>query len=222
MKKSYKIIAAVFLVLFNLHVYSQAFRKGSLLVSISEGSTFTNYSTTDISAPKPVLVNQSYIHGERDPLILEYGISNRWGFGMTMGTDNFKINPADFYGFPVSNNVVKSSSNEFTFDANYHVFVNKRLDLSVFTSLGMFSIAMKGNDNDISYNYNASGNIIRVGTRARYYFWRRLGAFGMLSSYSASCQPKDKDSRTNTVGKNYSTALNGLAIEAGLCYRIIK
>jgi hypothetical protein len=211
-----------FILLINCHYSSnaQAYRKGSLLVSISEGSTLANYITNDISGPKPSLIHRDCIRGDRDPLIIEYAVSNRWGLGLTMGGDVFNVNSSKYYGFSTSDNIVKMKTNEVTFDCSYHVFVNKRLDLSVFASGGMFSVASKGNDGDITYNYTSNGNIVRYGTRVRYYFFKRFGAFGMISSFYANSSPKDV--KTNTVANTYSTKINGMAIEGGLCFRILR
>lgn len=220
MKKIYGFFVILFCLFLSAQVTAQAYRKGSLLISVSEGSTWANYSTSDISGPKPTLIKTKCMDGVRDPLIIEYGISNRWSIGLSSGTDIFKVTSSDFYKFSTSDEKVKVSTGEFTIDGTYHVFVNKRLDLSVFTSVGFLSINFKGNDNDVSYKYTANGNIIRLGGKARYYFFKRLGAFGMVSSYAASCSPKDV--KGNTVANNYSTSINGFAIEAGLCFRILR
>ncbi len=213
-------ICTVLLSGISLSLNAQAYRKGSLLVSVSEGSTFANYTTNDVSGSKPVLVNSRFMCGDRDPLIIEYGLSKRWGIGISTGTDIFRVNPSQFYGFSTSDNTVKVFTSEFTFDVNYHVFVNKRLDLSVFASTGIFGVNYKGSDGDVSYKHNSSGGILRFGTKARYYFWKRLGVFGMISSFTGNASPKNV--KGNTVGKAYSTSVNGMAIEAGLCFRILR
>lgn len=195
---------------------AQAFRRGSLLISISEGSTISNYTTRNTNTAE---LHTRCIHGDRDPIVIEYGISKRWGLGISSGTDVFKVSPS-YYGFRTSGDVITSKTSEFTFDGNFHVFTNKRLDLSVFASLGMFSINVKGTDSDHAYNYVSTGNIARVGTRARYYFWKRLGAIGMISSYAANSSPKGVTG--NTVGNSYTTSLNGFTVEMGLCYRILR
>lgn len=223
MKKIYinSISIVALVLLFNIqNSTAQCFRKGSLIISITEGSTFANYKTTDISGSKPEVVNKSFIKGDRDPLILEYGVSNRWGIGFSSGADIFKVNSNSFYGFSSGDQPLNITTSEFTFDVNYHVFVNKKLDLSIFTSAGAFSVAFKGNNSDMSYNYSSTGTIVRYGTRARYYFCNRLGAIGMISSYAANSSPKNV--KGNTEAKNYSTSINGMAIEMGLCFRIIK
>jgi len=199
---------------------AQCYRKGSLLISVSEGSTFSNYTTNDISGSKPVLVHSEFICGDRDPLIIEYALTKRLGLGMSAGTDIFKVNASKFYHAEAPDNTMKLFTNELTLDVNYHVFVNKRLDLSVFLSTGLFTVNYTNKQSDISQQYNASGNILRFGTKARYYFWKRLGAFGMLSSYTGTSSPKQV--KGNTVGQNYSTTIDGMAIEAGLCFRILR
>ncbi len=202
----------------------KAFRKGSFLVSISEGVTTSVYSTSleGIKSENQSSGDTKFMEGTRDPLIIEYGISDHWGFGLTSGKDLFTVNPSDFYNFTLSNNEpIKVATNEFTFDANYHVFVNKRLDLAVFNSIGAFSVTFQGQDADAApYKYTSNGNIIRLGTKVRYYFLRRLGAFGMASLYAANTSPKDV--KDNTVANNYSTSVSGYAIEIGLCYRLFR
>jgi len=190
------------------------------MISISEGSTFANYATDDVGGTKPVPVHSEFTPGLRDPLVIQYGISNRWSIGLSSGNDVFTVNPSTFYGFSTSDNKVDVKTSELTFDVNYHVLVNKRLDLSVYVSTGMFSIKMKGNDGDNFYNHESNGTIVRYGTRAHYYFFKRLGAVGMISSYLANSSPKDV--KGNNIAKSYSTKLNGVAIEAGLCFRILK
>ncbi|MGZ3883711.1 MAG: hypothetical protein ACXVPQ_13530 [Bacteroidia bacterium] len=216
-------IASIALFIFGTSVFTvqaQAYRRGSLILSISEGSTWANYSTTDLGVPKTKAVTQC-LPGTRDPFIIEYGISDRWSVGMTSGNDIFKVSPQTFYGSTRSDlSPAKATTTEFTFDGNYHVFVGQRLDLSVFAAVGLFSMNVKENDRDVNYTHTAKGSMVRFGTRARYYFWRRLGAFGMISSYLASASPNGISG--NTLGNTYATRLNGFAIEAGFCYRIVR
>ena len=223
-KKLLSVLFASFLsISISSSLHAQAFHKGSLLVSLSEGSTKAFYSTSDVSTNKPVMVHKSYLEGDRDPLVIEYGISNHWGLGFTSGNDIFHVNPSEFYGFELANNkAVKASTSEFTFDGNYHFFVTQRLDLSAFTSLGMYSVSFKGKEisDGTPYVYKAAGNMIRGGVKVRYYFYKRFGAFGMMSSYFGNTSPKEV--KGNTVAKNYSTKITGNAIEIGLCYRFIK
>lgn len=215
-----KIYTLVLLATIHFSANAQAYRKGSLSISISEGHTLANYQTNDISTGKDVLVNEDVIIGVRDPLVIEYGISNRWSVALSSGNDIFTVNPSKYYGFSTSDNQVKISTSELNAECSYHVFVNKRLDLSVFVSHGIFSIKMKGNDHDNFYNHTSNGTIIRYGTRVHYYFWKRLGAVGMISSYMANSSPKDV--KDNNAAKNYSTNINGIAIEGGLVFRILK
>lgn len=215
-----RILFIVCALLSSAYAHAQCFRKGSLLISVSEGSTFSNYTTNDVGGPKPVLVHSEFIRGDRDPLIVEYALTKRLGIGMSAGTDIFRVNGARFYQVDAGGNSMKVFTNELTFDVNYHVFVNKRLDLSVFLSSGLFTINYKNKQGDIDRQYNASGNILRFGTKARYYFWKRLGAFGMVSSYAGTTSPKNV--KGNTIAQNYSTSVDGMAIEAGLCFRILR
>ena len=93
------IVTFILLTAFHFSVNAQAYRKGSLSISISEGHTLANYRTNDISSGKEVLVNEDVIIGIRDPLVIEYGISNRWSVAVSSGNDIFTVNPSKFYGF---------------------------------------------------------------------------------------------------------------------------
>lgn len=216
MGKLYAII--VFILAVN-SIKAQAYRKGSLMVSISEGSTWANFNTESINPETPVKQTRC-VDGIRDPLIIEYGLSNRWSLGLTSGADLFKVKPSEFYGFTNETDEVTVKTGELTIDCSYHVFVNKRLDLSVSASAGMFATTFDASTNDATYKYTSNGNMLRFGTKARFYFWRRFGAFGMMSTYFADTSTKDV--KGNTVANDYKTSLNGFAIEGGLCYRILR
>ena len=150
MNKLYKITACIVVsILISSAVNAQAFRRGTILVSLSEGSTWSKYTTTNTNATTDVM-HQDNINGDRDPLTVEYGISNKWGIGLNMGGDLFKVDPSKFYGFQTSRHYVTAIMSEFTLDGNYHFFVTKRLDLAAFTSIGFSSVSFKGNDGDLS------------------------------------------------------------------------
>ena len=134
---SASIVTLILLISFK-NTNAQCYRKGSLLISITEGSTFANYKTTDISESKPKLMHESFMMGDRDPLVLEYAVSNRWGIGLSSGADIFKVNSNSFYGFSSGDQPLKITTSEFTFDVNYHFFVNTKLDLSMFSSVVYF------------------------------------------------------------------------------------
>ena len=242
-----KILLPAFLVsisalTFNTVMNAQCFHRGTLILSVSEGSTYADYKTIGTynslpspstgsyrtmqgngeSKPTPVL-HHAGCDGTRDPFIIEYGITNRIGIGFTMGNDIFNLNPSEFYGFDNVNHQVKAKTSELTFDSNYHFFVNKRLDMSVCGSFGMFGVGFNGNYNNSNdspkYNYSSSGKLVRGGVRVHYYFAKRLGAFGMVSTFAGSSSP-GKDATTNTVANNTTTKIKGQAIEAGLCFRL--
>jgi len=199
-------------------INAQAFKKGSLLVSITEGWTTANYTTRDINSPVPTTLAEGEVGGIRDPLIIEYGLTNKFGIGLSSGTDVFKVNPSRFYNFRIpGNEAAEVKTSELTFDLNYHYMVTKKLDLSAFTSLGVFSVAFEGSKDDFKYKYEATGGIVRFGTKARYYVYKRFGVMGMASLFSGSGTP-DKEKR-NTIGNAYSTNLTGYAFELGLCFR---
>ena len=207
MKNTNLFIAALLICTVALIVpaHAQAFKKGSLLIGLSEGSTHSVYSTGDDNPIQPI--HTEPIHGVRDPLSLEYGLSNRLGIGITSGNDIFLVNPYKFYGADVSAAQMKANTSEFTIDLSYHFYVSKRNDLSLTTSFGSASVSMKGVTGDSKYQYLANGNILRFGLHARHYFCKRFGVLGMLTAYSSNCTTKDVQG--NTFGNNYSTGIKG-------------
>ncbi|HEV7231226.1 MAG TPA: hypothetical protein VGO45_07860 [Bacteroidia bacterium] len=200
---------------------AQAFKRGSFVVNLSEGSTNAKYSTSvGVHTLESENGGTGEIVGARDPLTIEYGLSNRWGIGSSWGTDFYYLNPAAYYGFHVSGNKVKATTDEYTINGSYHFFVSKRIDLAAVTSFGTLSVALKGADNDFSYQYKASGAIFRLGLHARYYVYKRIGILAMLTTYTSSCSTQGI--KGNTVGSGYSTGISGNAVEFGLCYRVTR
>ena len=87
MNKFYHSAAFVMLLLvclFSDHSFAQSFKKGSLTVSLSEGTTYSTFST-NTTTPSG---NERYagnITGNRDPITIEYGLTNHWGLGPQYG-----------------------------------------------------------------------------------------------------------------------------------------
>ena len=194
---------------------AQSFKKGSFLLSISEGSTRANYSTSTNFTHSMV---NSDMDGVRDPLFIEYGISNKWGIGLSTGNDLFNVDSKKFYGFNTENNKPLSvKTSEFTFDLNYHLFSSKRTDFSLYGSIGSFGVSYSEKVGNANYTYQSKGGIVRVGGKLRYYFWKRLGVMAMYSLYSANSSPVIRP--TISEAPNYSTQIKGSAFEFGLCFR---
>ena len=230
------ILVSVSAITFNTALNAQqAFHKHALIVSVSEGSATGNYKTIgtydNTSATTPgssyrssqgndgEVVHHEIIHGDRDPLIIEYGVSDHWGIGLSSGGDIYKVDPSKFYGFDVETHQVKVKTSDLTFDCNYHFLVTKRWDVSAGGSLGLFGVEFKGKENTDKnpYNYSAGGGIVRGDIRAHYYFYKRLGLFGMASIFSGSCSPGENTK--NTVAMNTKTKIQGRAVEFGFCFR---
>jgi hypothetical protein len=213
------IAALIYTSMLHIDVSAQAFRKGSLLVSASEGATFSRYTTTGTDAYNQVIASDN-INGDRDPLTIEYGLSNKWGISLTSGGDIYRVNAAKFYGDNAATVKVKAITGEMTVDANYHFYVTKRVDISGFASVGLAGMSIKGNDGDHAYDYSAGGTIVRLGGRARYYVFKRVGIMGMFSGFSTSLSPDG--GKNITMGQGVHTAIQGCALEFGLCYRVLR
>ncbi len=86
-------------------VQAQTFKKGTLLIGISEGSIWAHYTTSDFYTKQ--VISDDVVKGDRYPLQIEYGISNKWGIAVSFGNDIFKINPKESYHYNYSD-VMKS------------------------------------------------------------------------------------------------------------------
>jgi hypothetical protein len=213
--------------------FAQAFHKYSLSVSITGGSTRAVYSTRDnLELGSSTIRNRQCIKGEMDPLIVEFGITNRIGVGFTFGANAYMVDANKFYNYgppDQSGKQLYSHASYSTFDVNYHPFVTRKLDLALFTSIGTLKVNVcdvpdDSPETDVSafsgsdYNlYYAKGTIFRTGVTTRYYFWKRLGVVSTVTGFSGFAKPHALDG--NNFGGNYSTVLTGYTIEFGLCFR---
>jgi hypothetical protein len=198
-----------------------AFHRGSLILNISEGSTTGMYSTREGGK----IQHRECQHGLRDPFVLEYGFTDRWSVGFSSGTDIFKVNTNAYYGYRASDamsNTLNANTNEFTFDFSYHPYVTKHWDISTYASFGFFGVSLNDCSSDIRNNYNSKGSIIRAGVKARYYFSKRFGVLGMVSTYSGAASSTRQGAGVSTFGNGYSTIITGYAVEFGLCARLFK
>lgn len=200
---------------------AQSFRKGSLLVGISEGSTMARYTTYD--GFNHQLISDQIIKGDRDPLQIEYGISNKWGIALSFGNDIFKINPEHAYKISTST-LMKSKTSESTIEINYHCFISKKWDLALFYGIGCYRVELFDKDSRCLNNAQISykkGGISRCGMKARYYFFKRLSVLGMLSFFSASAQ-SDSPMPNDILYNKIQTSVKGVTLEFGLSYRLLK
>jgi hypothetical protein len=205
------------LTLLPLRAVSQvAFHQGSLLLSVSEGVTGSRFQTVNGQAVANDGQSTANIIGERDPLTVEYGISPRWGLGLNMGADVWKVSPA-MYGIVSDGGNIKAYTSELTLDANYHFWVTKRADFAAFLSVGFAGVNIDETRGDQQLKYRANGGITRAGFKARYYCFKRLGIMGMVSGFNTTCSSTGV--KDNTVGRDYSTSVKGWAIEFGPCFR---
>ncbi|HOZ86634.1 MAG TPA: hypothetical protein PL029_02700 [Bacteroidia bacterium] len=241
------IISFVALVLFLNTGFSgraqTAFHKYALTVSITGGSTRAVYSTKN-NRPSDLSVrdHRQNMDGIVDPLILEFGISDRFGIGFTAGADIYKIDAKKFYNYDAQyeSGKLPAYAHYFTFDFNYHPYVDRKIDLSYSAGIGTLKVnvfdcpaeqaaaldAESAENNEIAssggdiqkYNqYVARGPMLRAGVKLRYYFWRRLGIMGMVTGFTGKANTLNKSD--NNFGKDYSTSISGVATELGICFR---
>jgi len=211
-------LSITLIAVFAMSAKGQAFRKGSFDINLSEGSSYSTYTTNDVISGNKI--SSEHFTGCRDPLSIEYGISARWGIGLSSGLDLYTINPSSFYSCATSIHQVKSTSTDFTIDASYHIFITAKTDISLVGSFGGSSVSFKGTQSDYSYQYTANGGVLRLGVHARYYVLHHLGLLAMLSTFSTTNSPVGV--KGNSGGPMYSTTIKGTSLEFGLCYRFKK
>jgi len=210
----------------------KAFHKYCLVASITGGPSKALYTTRASNGEK---INSAVLDGQIDPLITEFGITDRIGIGITRGGDNFNVDANKFYkqNLPEDayDHMMSTSTHYLTLDASYHYFITKRLDLSVFGSIGYFNVSGSAgygsttmNYEEPMFTYRANGGVIRSGARARWYFTKRFGVMSMLYAYKSYVrEPNRPEPISDAKGSGgISTTLIGGGYEIGLCFRIGK
>lgn len=241
-RKISSLITIGLLALGSLSQAQTAFHRYALLVSVTGGPARAQYSTRDNSSSGiSDLKYRESIRGEADPLIVEFGITNRIGIGFSMGGDAFRIDANKFYNYRAADDTKKimSSTHYVSMDVSFHPYVTKHFDISTYLGMGSFKVDAYDNtkwesqienqstnaDQGIapggcyepSRYYAAKGSIIRAGVNARYYFRKRFGVMAMLTGFTGAAKPKG--STEYSFGNNYSTIVTGYSAEFGLCFR---
>lgn len=212
-----------------------AFYKKCLVTSISGGPSSAIYTTRTNDGKT---AHSDRLRGGIDPLIMEYGITNRLGLGFSRGGETYDVNINDFYNAkaPEGNKNMWTSTKYITMDVSYHPLVRKRIDLSVFGSVGYYTISGSWYNNsyspnynpatskDFSFSYHGKGAVARAGARARIYVTQRLGVMGMVYAFNGYAKEKPKSNPVSDAPNNtgYSTMLSGVGAEFGVCFRLFK
>lgn len=211
----------------------KSFHKYCLITSITAGPGKALYTTRDRNDK---IINSEILDSNIDPLVMEFGLTDKIGIGFSRGGENFNVDANKFYKQNLNSdnygNMMWTSTKYLTLDAAYHFFTSKRLDLSFFTGIGYYKLSGNvyiPNAETINYfaplySYNASGGVIRSGTRARWYFSKRWGVMGMMFGYAGKVkEPYKKNSISDANGSGgISTTLIGIGHEVGICFRIGK
>jgi len=210
-----------------------SFYKKCLVTSVTGGPSSAIYSTrtNDNKA-----VHTDKLRGSIDPLIMEYGISDRLGIGFSRGGENYDVNINDFYkaNAPEGHEYMWTSTKYLTLDFSYHPFVTKRIDVSLFSSIGYYTVSGNWYNNSyntspaysepFSFSYRGKGAVARAGVRTRIYLTKRFGVMGMLYAFNGYAKERQKPSTISDAPNNtgYSTMLTGAGAEFGICFRLFK
>ena len=213
----------------NNTIHSQTFRKGAFLISASGGDVYAKYNTDNntlmaddytTSGPEQ---SDDYMKGIRDPLILEYGLTHLIGIGISLGGDIWAVDPVKFYGInTLDHKKVDVITKEATLDLYYHMYVSRRIDWTVYGSVGTFSVFFNEEYDNKKQDYYAGGHIFRAGTSLRYYIFKRFAILGMISHYDSQATPTQQHAEKNNLPHNYTTKIKGWAFETGFSFRFGK
>lgn len=211
-------------------VLPKAFYKKCLVTSITGGPSRALFTTYTNDGEK---VHSDMASGEIDPLIMEYGLTDKIGVGFSRGGENYNIDANKFYNadLPDYSSIMWTSTKYLTADLSYHPFTTKRLDVSLFASTGIFKVTgdiykLGGWDctSDPIYSYSGRGAVVRAGVRSRFYFTKRFGlmamAYGFNGIVKAKYLPGSVSDQKNNSG--YTTNVGGGGLEFGLCFRVFK
>ena len=234
--KKFSILTAAALLIFNANnFFAQqpmplAFYKGCLVTSITRGPSKAIYTTASDYKKQS---HEEVLRGKIDPLIMEYGITDKIGVGFSLGGENYDVNVNDFYGakLPSDKEVMTSSTKYLTADVSYHPLVTKKLDVSVFGAMGSYKVSGSiyqydncGYAGKNLFRYNGKGAVARAGIRTRLYLTKRLGVMAMAYAFGGMVNEKAKtaDISDGIKPARYSTTLKGMGMEFGVSYRFFK
>jgi hypothetical protein len=234
------LIFLAFLIIAN-GIYAQplAFYKRALVTSVSRGPSRALYTTKTAEGKT---VHSEIIRGNIDPLIMEYGLTDKIGIGFSRGGEIYGVNSREFYKTKAPDDLncyMMASTKYLTVDLSYHFYVSKRIDLSVFGAAGYYSVSgtssfssgpeLKENGtyqaSAVQYfYYKGSGLVSRGGVRARLYYSKRFGLMAMAYAFDGGVKGKKMNNEISdeVSGSAYSTFLRGAGLEFGLCMRLFK
>jgi len=207
-----------------------AFYKGCLATSITRGPSKALYKTVSDNNKQ---THQDVLRGKIDPLIMEYGITDKVGVGFSLGGENYDVNTNDFYGtkLPTDKNIMTASTRYVTADVSYHPLVTKKIDVSVFAALGYYRVSGSIYQYDYCgyvgknlFRYYGNGAVARTGVRTRIYLTKRMGLMAMVYAFNGIAKEKAKSAAISdgATPARYTTSLAGAGLEFGVCYRIFK
>lgn len=211
--------ALVFLFLFSLITQAQdrCFKKGTLLISVTGGDTYGTFATRQKGNTENKGKSEK-MDGIRDPLVVEYGFTDKIGAGFSLGGDYYSVDPRAFYGYPTWKDKIKIETSEITADLHYHFLTTKRLDFTMYGSVGIFGATFTDKSMGPKYTYASTGAIARAGAQMRIYVYKNCAISFMFSSFTSSASPKMASE--GNFAKNVNTNIRGYATEFGICYRV--
>lgn len=177
---SFKSILVVLLTISSFNLFSQAFEKGNWNIDLDLGGAAYGSRTTLTLA----VAGFNFTTSEEDGAVStifrlggEYGISNRIGLGLKIGSSNYLIAKED-------RDTVKSvAETDFAIHVNFHLLKAERNDLFLTLGLGISNAKWQYHDvpGFLLSSASGSGSYFTLGITDRIFFSDHIGVLFNLS-----------------------------------------
>ncbi|MBI2281938.1 MAG: hypothetical protein HYU68_14780 [Bacteroidetes bacterium] len=208
----YKSILLVIISLSSTHLFSQAFEKGNINFDLGLG--FGAYGTKVTYKDTKNNFEVSKTDGAAStiiPLSFEYGLSNKIGLGLQIGSSNYFIENKD------SNDVTESvKSIDFALRVNFHLLQAERNDLFIALALGGSSV--NWTFKNTTETYSGSGAYFGLSLVDRIFFGEHVGIMFNLG-YTGYNYNNMKTSSGNPILDNLTWSVKGVNFGTGLAVK---
>ncbi|MGE0567371.1 MAG: hypothetical protein AB7O73_05435 [Bacteroidia bacterium] len=208
---SFKSILVVLLTISSFNLFSQAFEKGNINFDLGLG--FGAYGTKVTYKDTKNNLEFSQTDGAAStiiPLSFEYGISNKIGLGLQIGSSNYFIDKD-------SNEVTESvKSVDFALRVNFHLLQANRNDLFIALALGGSSVNWLFKNT--TETYSGSGSYFNLSLVDRIFFGEHVGIMFNLG-YTGYNYNDMKTSSGNVILDNLKWSVKGVNFGTGLAVK---
>ncbi len=214
MKKNSLLLLAIIVSLsITQNANGQAFEKGNLNADVGLGigaySTVTTF-TFDFFGTPITLTDKDGAASTMIPVSFEYGISNKFGLGLQLGTSNYFIDNED------STETTESvKSFDWALKVNYHLLNADKNDLFIGLAVGGSSVKWLDMSGE---SFTGAGSYASLYITDRIFFNDHIGILFNLG-YTAYNYSGLESSSNNTFIENFEWSLTGVNIGTGLALK---